>query len=211
MLPDPTLLLGFVAASLLVLLIPGPGVLYVVARSTTQGTVAGLVSVLGLSAGAFLHVIAAVVGLSALLLASATAFNVVKLLGAGYLIYLGVRMILDRAPVSGPGALSKVPYGRLFADGVIVSIFNPKIAIFFLAYLPQFVSPAGGAVAAQILMLGLIYCGLAILTDGAYALAAGGLRRWLGRVVSRARWPRVLGGSMFIALGIQAAIAGRPR
>ena len=133
--PDVPMLIAFVVAALVVLIIPGPGVLYVVARTLCQGRQAGLVSVLGLSVGALVHVGAATIGLTAVLLTSATAFSIVKLLGAAYLIYLGLRMLLShqtRIDVETP-----VPHslGRLFADGVVVSVLNPKIAVFFLAFL----------------------------------------------------------------------------
>ena len=141
-----TLLLGFVAVALVVLLIPGPGVLYMVARSLGQGQRAGLVSVVGLSVGALVHVSAATAGLSAILLTSATAFGFVKTLGAGYLIYLGVRAILARYETTDVGAPLPRSLRRLFIDGVVVSVFNPKIAVFFLAFLPQFVDPSQGPV-----------------------------------------------------------------
>ena len=206
-----TLLLGFVAASLVVLLIPGPGVVYVVARSAAQGYRAGLMSVLGLSTGAFVHVIAATVGLSAILLASATAFSMVKLLGAAYLIYLGLRTILDRR--SRPGIETLAPHSlrRIFWDGVVISVLNPKIAVFFLAYLPQFVDPALGNATGQILLLGVIYVCLALTTDGGYALLAGRIRQWLSGRWARGPLPRYLSGGIFIGLGVQAALAERPR
>ncbi|MEC8990184.1 MAG: LysE family translocator [Candidatus Latescibacterota bacterium] len=127
--PGDTLLLGFVAAALVVLLIPGPGVLYMVARSIGQGQRAGLVSVVGLSVGAFVHVSAATAGLSAILLTSATAFGFVKTFGAGYLIYLGVRAILARDETTDVGAPLPRSLRRLFIDGVVVSVLNPKIAV----------------------------------------------------------------------------------
>src|SRR5471032_2597938 len=128
-------LLGFIAAALVVLLIPGPGVLYVVARSVSQGRRAGLVSVLGLSAGALVHVAAAAAGISALLLASATAFGMIKALGAGYLIYLGMRTLFGRQAIVRIEAAAPRSLRRLFAQGAVVSILNPKIAVFFLAFL----------------------------------------------------------------------------
>jgi len=126
--PGDTLLLGFVAAALVVLLIPGPGILYMVARSLGQGQRAGLVSVVGLSVGALVHVSAAM-RLSAILLTSATAFGFVKTFGAGYLIYLGVRAILARDETTDVGAPSPRSLRRLFIDGVVVSVLNPKIAV----------------------------------------------------------------------------------
>lgn len=208
-LPADNLLVGFIAASLVVLLLPGPGVLYIVARSLSQGRRAGLVSVAGLSAGALLQVIAATVGLSALLLTSASAFNIVKWLGAAYLIYLGLRALLARAPGIDAGKPETEPLSRLFADGVIISLFNPKIAIFFLAYLPQFVDPGQDSASLQILLLGLIYLGLALFTDGAYALLAGSLRQYLNERLVRGPLPRYGNGIVFIGLGIGALLSER--
>jgi threonine/homoserine/homoserine lactone efflux protein len=201
-----TLLLGFVVASLIVLVIPGQGVLYVVAQSALQGYRAGLISVLGLAAGASVHVVGAAIGLSAILFASSTAFGIVKTIGAAYLIYLGLRTLLSarrRTPVAEP---APQPLRRLFRDGVIVSIFNPKVAIFFLAFLPQFVDPTLGSATQQILLLGMIYIALAILSDGAYALLAGGLRQTLARLITGSPVLRTISGSIYVALGINAAL-----
>lgn len=207
--PSEALLLGFVAASLVVLVTPGPGVLYVVARSLSQGRRAGLVSALGLSAGALLQVAAATAGLSAILLTSATAFGIVKTLGAAYLIYLGLRALFGRGSASEPEVSSRLSLTRLFRDGVVVSVLNPKIALFFLAFLPQFVEPASGSATQQILFLGLLYAALALVTDGAYALLAGGLRQWLGGRVGLGRLPRYLSGCVYLGLGVKAALAER--
>jgi threonine/homoserine/homoserine lactone efflux protein len=204
--PDSTTLLAFAAAALIVLLIPGPGVLYVLARSLGQGQRAGLVSVLGLSAGAFVHVLAATVGLSAILLASATAFGVVKMLGAAYLIYLGVRALLARDPSH---ALETVParsLRRLFTDGVVVSVLNPKIAVFFLAFLPHFADPSRGSVPQQIFLLGTLYVLLALCTDGAYALLASRLRGWFRGPLARGPLPRYASGAVYVGLGVSTAL-----
>ena len=206
---DSSLLLGFIAASLVVLVIPGPGVLYVVARSLGQGYRAGLISVLGLSVGALAHVAAAAIGLSAILLTSAVAFEIVRALGAAYLIYLGLRLLLDRRRSAGLPDTARQSDRRIFSEGVLVSLFNPKIALFFLAYLPQFVDPAAGAVTLQILMLGLLYVALALLTDGSYALLAGKVRRWIGRSFMGEVVPRYLCGLVYIGLGVNAALTGR--
>jgi threonine/homoserine/homoserine lactone efflux protein len=209
--PGETLLMGFLAAALVVLLIPGPGVLYVVARSMGQGYRAGLASALGTSAGALTHVAAAAVGLSAILLASATAFAFVKALGAGYLVYLGLRTLFAGRQTAQATLQAPQPLARLFADGIIVSVLNPKIAVFFLAFLPQFVDPALGAVGPQVLLLGILYVGLALVTDSAYALMAGSLRRWLSGPVMRGPLPRYLSGGVFLGLGLHAAVSGRQR
>jgi threonine/homoserine/homoserine lactone efflux protein len=207
--PDSNSLLRFVAAALVVLLIPGPGVMYVVARSVSQGRRAGLVSVLGLSAGALVHVAAAAAGISALLLASATAFGMIRILGAGYLIYLGVRtlfarQITARLPAGAPRSLR-----RLFAQGVMVSILNPKVAVFFLAFLPQFVEPNRGPVPQQVLMLGLIYIALALSTDSVYATLAGSVSQWLRGRVMQGPLPRYLSGGIYLGLGVGTALTGR--
>ena len=207
--PDSWSLLGFVAAALVLLLTPGPGVLYVVARSVEQGRRAGLVSVLGLSAGALVHVGAAAAGISAILLASATAFGVVKALGAAYLIYLGIRTLLGRRSAANVEVSTSRTLHRLFRDGVLVSVLNPKIALFFLAFLPQFVDPHGASVPQQIVVLGLVYVSLALVTDGGYALLASRLRGWLGTRGLHGPLPRYLCGSVYLGLGISTALTGR--
>ena len=207
--PSSTSLLGFVAAALVVLLIPGPAVLYIVGRSLSQGHRAGLVSVLGLSVGALVHVAAATAGLSAILLASATAFGLVKALGAGYLIYLGIRTLLARRPPAIVQASSPRPLYRLFTDGVLVSVLNPRIAVFFLAFLPQFVEPGRGPVPQQVLLLGLIYVALALVTDSGYAFLAGSLRHLLGGPVMQGPLPRYASGVLYIGLGVSTALTGR--
>jgi threonine/homoserine/homoserine lactone efflux protein len=201
----------FIAAALVLLLTPGPAVLYIVARSLDQGRRGGLVSVLGVHAGTLVHVAAAAAGLSALLAASATAFSVVKYLGGAYLVYLGVRRLLDRraATASAPGSRRRL--GRAFLDGVVVNVLNPKTALFFLAFLPQFADVSRGSVGAQILGLGLIFVALGLFTDGLYAVGAGTAARWLRgnpRFLASERW---VSGSMYIGLGVAAALSSGPR
>lgn len=206
---NETLLIGFIVAALIVLVIPGPGVLFVVARSAAHGYRAGLASVIGLSIGAMVHVIAATVGLSAILLTSATAFGIIKFIGAGYLIYLGVKTLRSRCSPTNIEIPAALPLRRLFIDGVIISIFNPKIAVFFLAFLPQFVDPSLGAVPLQIMLLGTIYAVLALFTDGAYAVLAGGARHWLRHTFIHSPWPRRITGSVYIGLGINTALTSQ--
>jgi threonine/homoserine/homoserine lactone efflux protein len=202
-------LLSFVAASLVVLLIPGPGVFYIVARSLSQGRRAGLASILGLSTGALVHVAAATLGLSAILLASATAFTIVKFLGASYLIYLGIRTLLEQPNTVGVNVAAARSAGQLFRDGVVICVLNPKVAVFFLAFLPQFVETGRGSVQQQVLLLGLVYVAIATITDSAYVLLAGRLQRWYdGRGVS-SRLPRLAGGLVYIGLGVTTALANR--
>lgn len=200
-------LFAFVGASMIVLLTPGPGVLYVLTRGAVQGRRAGIVSAAGLSAGAFVHVIAAVVGLSAILATSATAFTIVKFAGAAYLIWIGVQAILSRGGLAKPHAVVPQPVRRLFLDGVVISIFNPKIAIFFLAYLPLFTDPALGSVTLQLAVLGSLYCVLSVISDGAYAILASGASGWFRDRMLNSPVMRYLTGSIFVGLGVHAALA----
>lgn len=207
--PGGESLLRFIGAALIVLLIPGLGVMYVMARSVSQGTRAGLLSVLGLSSGALLHVFAATVGLSAILLASPAAFGIVKILGAGYLIFLGVRTMLARPQAFNARHSAPLSPMRLYTGGVLVSAFNPKIALFFLAFLPQFVEPGRGPIARQVLMLGFIYIAMALVTDGAYALLAGSIGARFGQQLARGPVLRYVSGGVYLALGLCTALVSR--
>ena len=201
----------FVVAAFLLLITPGPAVLYIVTRSMDQGRRAGLVSVAGVHAGTLVHIGAAAAGLSAVLTASALAFSVVKYLGAAYLVYLGVRRLLDRSVATAPADVPAVRLRRAFVDGFVVNLLNPKTALFFLAFLPQFVDVERGQVGGQILMLGLIFVGLGLVTDGLYALGAGSAARWLRaspRFLASERW---VSGGMYIGLGVAATFAGNSR
>ncbi|MEU7913181.1 LysE family translocator [Microbispora bryophytorum] len=199
----PTLAL-FAAATLALLLVPGPAVLYIVTRSVAQGRTAGLVSVLGVHAGSLVHIAAAAFGISALLTASATAFAVVKYLGAAYLVYLGIRKLVRRTGAEEAEVKAASPR-RVFGEGFVVNVLNPKTAMFFLAFLPQFVDPARGPVAPQVLVLGAVWVALGMASDGSYALLASVLA---GRLRSSARARRRLDrGSAVVYLGLGAVAA----
>jgi threonine/homoserine/homoserine lactone efflux protein len=207
--PSLTTLLFFGAASLVLLVVPGPAVLYIVTRSISQGRHAGLVSVLGVHVGSIVHVAAAAAGLSALLASSATAFAIVKYLGAAYLLWLGVQKLRRRPEPARVEEAPPVPPRRLFVEGIVVNVLNPKTAIFFLAFLPQFVHPDRGPVALQIVMFGLCFILLGIVSDGTYALLAGALA---GRIRRTARARRRLdraSGVVYLGLGAGAALASR--
>ncbi len=198
----------FLLAALVLLVIPGPAVLYIVTRSMAQGKRAGLASVLGVELASLTHVAAAALGLSALLMTSALAFSAVKYLGAAYLIYLGVRTLLareenQRATVPAPRRIS-----QLFAQGFLVNLLNPKTALFFFAFLPQFVDPARGAVVGQILLLGALFVMLASCTDSSYALLASTMGHWLKRDARFRQIHQYVTGSVYIGLGMTAAFAG---
>jgi threonine/homoserine/homoserine lactone efflux protein len=204
--PDGSTLLLFVGASLALLAIPGPAVIYVVTRSLDQGRTAGMVSMLGVETGTLTYALAAAAGLTGLIAASTTAFTVVKYAGAAYLLYLGVRKLLERPEQPHEVLLSG--RSQLFLKGLIVQLLNPKIAIFFVAFLPQFVHSSRGPVAVQILLLGTIFTLLAVLSDGAYVLVAGAVGGWL-RTGRRAQsWLAKLSGGVYIGLGITAALSG---
>ncbi len=206
--PTVSTLLVFAAASLALLLVPGPAVLYIVTRSVSQGRGAGLVSVLGVHVGSVVHVAAAALGLSALLASSATAFAVVKYAGAAYLVWLGVQKLRSRSLAADAPVPPPVSRRRLFAQGIVVNILNPKTAIFFLAFLPQFVHPQRGPVAIQILVLGGCFILLGMLSDGAYAVLAGLLAGRLRRTVRARRRLDRASGVVFLGLGAGAALAG---
>jgi threonine/homoserine/homoserine lactone efflux protein len=203
--PDGSTLLLFAGASLALLAVPGPAVIYVVTRSLDQGRTAGIVSMLGIETGTFTYALAAAAGLSGLIAASETGFTIVKYAGAAYLVYLGVRKLLQREEPPNPLPSAR---SRLFLKGVLVQLLNPKIAIFFLAFLPQFVDSSRGPIAVQILVLGTIFTLLAVLSDGAYVLMAGAVGSWLrtGRR-GRGRLAKLSGG-VYIGLGVSAALSG---
>ena len=210
---DPAAYAVFLGAALALLVVPGPAVLYIVARSVHQGRRAGLASVLGIHVGTLVHVLAATVGLSALLVSSATAFTVVKLLGAAYLVYLGIRTLAgrgDRGVEASPGGPTR-GRRRDFAEGIVVNVLNPKTALFFLAFLPQFVDPDAGAATLQILVLGLTFMLLGLVTDSLWALAAGSAGEVLRARRGFLRAQRWVSGSIYLGLGALTALAGPHR
>jgi len=207
LLPDTHDWLLFMAASFILLVTPGPAVLYVVTRSLSLGTTAGLVSALGLVAGGLVHVGAAALGLSAILAASDVAYAGVKSAGAAYLIYLGVRQLRGESRGGSAGRMPALTRWRIFRDGVAVNVLNPKPALFFMALLPQFVDPERNA-AGQMLILGLSFLTLALITDSAWALAAGRA----GRALEHPRFGLLrdrVAGVAYIGLGAAAALTGR--
>ncbi len=198
----------FLLAALGLLLIPGPAVLYIVSRSVTQGRRAGLASVGGIELASLAHAVAAALGLSALLLASALAFDVVKYLGAAYLIFLGARVLLTREDRNREPVQIRESLSQLFAQGFMVNLLNPKTALFFYAFLPQFVDPAQGGVVEQIILLGVLFVLLASCTDSCYALLGSMASKWLSRKMSFQRVQRYVSGTIYIALGLVAAFTG---
>jgi threonine/homoserine/homoserine lactone efflux protein len=212
--PDASTFALFVAAALALLLVPGPAVIYVVARSVEGGRLRGLVSVLGVELGTLLHVVFAAAGLSAIVVSSAAAFSVVKWLGAAYLVWLGLRQILgrdggDEEPALSGGGENRL---RIFSQSVFVQVLNPKVALFFLAFLPQFVDPSRGAAWTQVVVLGATLATLGLFTDGLYALLGGTAGEWIRKQRAGAglrRAGRYVTGGVYIALGAVAAVSGK--
>jgi threonine/homoserine/homoserine lactone efflux protein len=206
--PDPGRLALFVVAALALLVVPGPAVLYIVTRSVHQGRRAGLASVLGIHTGTLVHIAAATAGLSALVLSSAVAFTAIKVTGAVYLVGLGLWTLLSRHPEAEVALGGERRLRRIYAQGIVVNVLNPKTALFFLAFLPQFVDPHAPHPALEIAFLGLLFAALGLVTDSLWALAAGtagGLVRSSRRFV---RAQRYVAGSVYIGLGVVTALAG---
>jgi threonine/homoserine/homoserine lactone efflux protein len=208
--PSPTTYGLFCLAALALLVIPGPAVLYIVGRSIDQGRSAGMASVLGVTTGTLIQIFFAVIGLSSLVLASAVAFDIVKYVGAAYLIVLGImRLRSARETLLGVQRERKT-LRRLYTQGVIVNTLNPKTALFIFALLPQFVDVDAGHVPLQVLVLGLTLAALGLMSDGAYAVVAGTVADRLRGSRAIARVERWFGGSVLIALGLVAAATSRP-
>ena len=208
--PTLSVIVAFGAASALLLLIPGPAVLYIVNHSVSDGREVGLAAVAGLELGNLVHALAAAAGLSAILATSATAFNTVKWLGAGYLVFVGVRTLTRKPAVidtDSPGVTPK----RAFLQGIVVNVLNPKVALFFLSFLPQFIHPELGSPGVQALVLGLVFVAIGCVTDSAYSLLASSLRGVLVRGSALPFIQRYVAGTVFIGLGLVAATASAAR
>lgn len=206
--PSASALAVFSLAAIALAVVPGPAVAYIVTQSLDKGRRAGIVSAFGIATGGLVHVAAATIGLSALIASSAVAFNVVKLVGAAYLISVGIRRILARDEPEAAVEVEPAPLGQLYAQGVVVNVLNPKTALFFLAFLPQFVD-RNGSVPLQVGILGLVFVAIALLSDLAYALLADALAGRVRRSGRAARLRRLATGGIFVALGVTAAAAHR--
>jgi threonine/homoserine/homoserine lactone efflux protein len=204
--PSASVIATFATAAVILLLIPGPAVLYIVNRSVSDGRTAGLASASGLALGNLVHALAAAAGLSAVLATSAAAFNAVKWLGAGYLIFVGVRTLLTK-PSAIETEQPEVSAKRAFTQGIVVNILNPKVALFFLSFLPQFIHPDQGRPGIQALVLGLVFVLIGFCTDSTYSLLASSLRDVLLRGKALPFVRRWVAGTVFIGLGVVAATA----
>ena len=200
-------LLLFVVAGLVLNFTPGPDVLYITARSLSQGWRAGAASALGISAGCLVHTAAAAFGISVLLRTAPLAYDVIRLAGAGYLVYLGVQGLRTRAATAAIAALPPTPMGRVFAQGFITNVLNPKVALFFLAFLPQFADPARGAFELQVIVLGLIFIANGLWVCLLYAYAASAAAGWLKQRSGSVAWVQRASGGVLVALGVHLALS----
>ena len=208
MIPQGAAVGVFVVAALALLLVPGPAVLYIVARSIHHGRRAGLASVLGIHVGTLVHITAATLGLSALVLSSAIAFTAVKVAGAAYLVGLGLWTLLSRTAEPDVALGGERNLRRAFAQGIVVNVLNPKTALFFLAFLPQFVDSDAAHPAVQIAFLGVLFALLGLVTDSIWALASGTAGGVLRRSRRFARTQRYVTGTVYVGLGVTTALAG---
>jgi threonine/homoserine/homoserine lactone efflux protein len=206
--PDTHSLLVFLAAGLALNFTPGPDMLYVAARSASEGRAAGYVSALGIGAGTLVHIALVAAGLAALLAAVPVAYLVVRLAGAAYLVYLGVRALMTRGtmPESTP---KPAPLGAIFRQGMITNVLNPKVALFFLAFLPQFIDPARGSAALQVIALGLLFDTTGTVVNLAVAAGSSGAANRLLRHGRGARLLQRITGALFIGLGVRLALTTR--
>jgi threonine/homoserine/homoserine lactone efflux protein len=196
---------AFLIASVILAVVPGPGVLFVVTRTLHQGRIAGFASVCGIAVGNFGNAAAAAVGLATLLAASATAFTVVKLAGAGYLVFLGIKALRTQPHAANAAGPTRASTACVFRDGAVVALFNPKTALFFAALLPQFVLPSMSAL-GQSLVLGTVFVLIALCTDTAYVLFASAMSNRINKESGR-RLGRYVSGATFVGLGIYSALA----
>jgi threonine/homoserine/homoserine lactone efflux protein len=206
--PDWSMLSLFITAALILVFMPGPNTLYIITRSVQQGRKAGIVSSLGIQVGTLFHIAAAAFGVSAILLSSALAFNIVKYLGAAYLIYLGIKTLLTREKIVEKEKIEEKSLSRTFYQGILVHVLNPKSALFFFAFLPQFIDAKRGSMVGQILFLGAIMIVLGTLSDSTYALLAGSIGNLLRGNRRFLRAQRYFSGSVYIGPGTMTALTG---
>ncbi len=213
--PDTPQLLMFIAAGWLLNLTPGPDVLYIVSSALKSGVRAGVVAALGIVSGCFVHVFAAALGVGALLATSATAFTVLKWVGAAYLMWMGVKLLLARGgssvvPTAGAAAHEPADLGRIFRQGFFTNVLNPKVALFFLAFVPQFIAPGTEDKVTTFLLLGLLFNVNSLPINFGYAWLAGWASRRVGAVQRAMHWMDRAAGVMFIGFGLRLAMSDNP-
>jgi len=200
----------FALTGLILNLTPGNDMLYVIGRSSGQGTKAGVISALGIGAGCIVHILAAVIGLSALIAQSALAFDIIKYLGAGYLVYLGIKSVVSKKhSIHIERNLKPLSYNKIFWQGVITNVLNPKVALFFLAFLPQFISVHEGNTSWQILFLGIWFDAVGTIVNVLVALLFGRIGSWLSKSPRIVQWQERITGMLLIGLGIKVALSSK--
>jgi threonine/homoserine/homoserine lactone efflux protein len=209
MMIDPTTLMTYVAIVSGFVFIPGPATLLTVARATSSGTKVGIATGAGIAAGDVIHTSMAVVGISAIIAASAILFSIIKYIGAAYLVYLGIRSLLEKTPANLVTCILPISAGKAFRQAILAEILNPKTALFFLAFLPQFVRPGNGPVMMQLMLLGIVFVLLGLVSTIVFAVSAGGLGNFLRRNRTVLKWQGKVVGGLYCALGIRLALEQR--
>lgn len=203
---DVSSLGAFIAVVMGLFLIPGPAVFLTITRTAQGGRKAGILAGAGIATGDFIHTLCAAVGLSAILMTSALAFNIVKFVGAAYLLYMGIRAVLEKSSGSGTAEIAPASAFSVYGQAIVAEVLNPKTALFFLAFLPQFVHPERGAVLIQFLVLGLIFVAMSIMYTTLIAVGIRPLGKWMKRISWIGRWNGKIIGSIYIALGLKVAL-----
>lgn len=206
---DLTTLIAYVAVVLGFVFIPGPATLLTIARATSSGTKVGIATGAGIAAGDVFHTFMAMVGISAVIAASAMLFSIIKYIGAAYLVYLGIRAMLEKTPVDLAGGAAAISAAKAFRQAVLTEALNPKTALFFLAFLPQFVRPENGSVMLQLASLGIIFVLLGLVSTVVFAVSAGGLGKFLRRNPTVLKWQGKVVGGIYCALGVRLALQQR--
>jgi threonine/homoserine/homoserine lactone efflux protein len=206
---DLTTLIAYIAVVFGFVFIPGPATLLTIARATSSGTKVGIATGAGIAAGDVFHTVMAMIGISAIIAASATLFSVIKYIGAAYLIYLGIRAIMEKTPANPAAGALAISAGKAFRQAVLTEVLNPKTALFFLAFLPQFVRPENGTVMLQMAGLGVIFVVLGLFSTVVFAVSAGRLGTFLRRNPSVLRWQGKVVGGIYCALGVRLALQQR--
>lgn len=203
---DQTTLITYLAILLGFVFIPGPAVLLTLARASGSGTRTGIATALGIAAGDLIHTVMAVVGISAVVLASAFLFSLIKYLGAAYLVYLGLRAIFEKVQHDHPAATGRLTFKAAFRQAILAEVLNPKSALFFLAFLPQFVRPENGLVSLQLIVLGVLFVLMGLLSTLVVAISAGSVGAFLRRNPIVLRWQGKFVGGIYCALGVRLAL-----
>ena len=200
---------AFLVATFIIAIVPGPDMAFIVSRSVSEGKTAGIATAIGMQVGVLFHILLAAFGLSAILLKSALVFQIIKYIGAGYLIYLGIQTIRDKKGINITIQESQGGIRKAFWQGAITDIFNPKVALFFLTFLPQFISPSMGNTFLQFIVLGVIFGCLTLVVDVGYSIIASSIRNVLVKNKTAMLWQKIVSGFTLIGLGTLLAFEKR--